>query len=285
MPARRRGADAHRREEGNRRSPGGADARTRRFPAHSAGRQQSLVQCAQILVSLEPRRTAARHRPRGSHHLGARSWTGHPGRVIAPPFRALLPGAHGRSTIGLTSRVGTRAGDLQGCRDGARRADRGRERDRSGQHVLRPPAARRGRCAPLNFPSNAITLASQAAEAYPRLGKARRRGATHPMLDRTPARHALRAHIAIGLVSCAVLLYEIAITRVLSVVLWYHFAFLAVSMAMLGLGAPGAWFALRRPSDRALPVALVLAGLVMPLSLVALFKGSEIVRHEGGILP
>jgi hypothetical protein len=44
-----------------------------------------------------------------------------------------------------------------------------------------------------------------------------------------PGRDRLRGYAAIALVSCAVLIDEIAITRVLSVVLWYHFAFLAIS--------------------------------------------------------
>src|SRR5882672_7997862 len=88
-----------------------------------------------------------------------------------------------------------------------------------------------------------------------------------------------RSYAAIGLVSCAVLLDEIAITRVLSVVLWYHFAFLAISMAMLGLGAPGVWFTLRKPGARALESALVLAGVALPASVALLFKGSQIIPH------
>src|SRR6266851_4243 len=93
-----------------------------------------------------------------------------------------------------------------------------------------------------------------------------------------------RSYAAIALVSCAVLLYEITITRVLSVVLWYHFAFLAISLAMLGLGAPGVWFTVRKPGARTLHTALVLAGLAMPASVVVLFKGSEIIPHRG-VLP
>jgi hypothetical protein len=44
---------------------------------------------------------------------------------------------------------------------------------------------------------------------------------------------------AIGLVSFASLLLELALTRLFSVVLFYHFAFLAISIALLGLGAGG----------------------------------------------
>src|ERR1700720_5054167 len=39
--------------------------------------------------------------------------------------------------------------------------------------------------------------------------------------------------------SFAALLLELALTRLFSVVLFYHFAFLAISIALLGLGAGG----------------------------------------------
>jgi len=81
-----------------------------------------------------------------------------------------------------------------------------------------------------------------------------------------------KAYVAIALVSAAVMLYEIAITRILSVVLWYHFAFLAVSLAMLGLGVPGVWFALRGAGPRSLERALIASAIVTPLSIVALFQ-------------
>src|SRR5437870_3585540 len=44
---------------------------------------------------------------------------------------------------------------------------------------------------------------------------------------------------AVGLVSFASLLFELSLTRLFSVVLFYHFAFLAISVALLGLGAGG----------------------------------------------
>src|SRR5256885_7863544 len=45
--------------------------------------------------------------------------------------------------------------------------------------------------------------------------------------------------IAIVLTSFSALLLELALTRLFSVVLFYHFAFLAISVALLGLGAGG----------------------------------------------
>jgi hypothetical protein len=51
---------------------------------------------------------------------------------------------------------------------------------------------------------------------------------------------------AIALVSFASLLLELSLTRLFSVVLFYHFAFLAISVALLGLGAGGVMAYLNR---------------------------------------
>src|ERR1044071_7957779 len=50
----------------------------------------------------------------------------------------------------------------------------------------------------------------------------------------------------LALASFAALLLELALTRLFSVVLFYHFAFLAISIALLGLGAGGVYAFLRR---------------------------------------
>src|SRR5581483_6542517 len=55
-----------------------------------------------------------------------------------------------------------------------------------------------------------------------------------PLAIREPV---LVAGIALG--SFCTLLLELALTRLFSVVLFYHFAFLAISIALLGLGAGG----------------------------------------------
>lgn len=46
--------------------------------------------------------------------------------------------------------------------------------------------------------------------------------------------------IGIFFISLATLILEISLTRILSVALWYHFAFMVVSLALLGYGASGA---------------------------------------------
>jgi hypothetical protein len=52
--------------------------------------------------------------------------------------------------------------------------------------------------------------------------------------------------LAIGLMSFSALLLELGLTRLFSVVLFYHFAFLAISIALLGLGAGAVFAYLRR---------------------------------------
>ena len=87
-----------------------------------------------------------------------------------------------------------------------------------------------------------------------------------------------RSHLAIALVSLAILLFEILITRVLSVTLAYHFAFLSVSLAMLGLGAPGVWFSLRPVGSRTLPRVLIASGVLLPLSLLMIVNVGQSMR-------
>ncbi len=52
--------------------------------------------------------------------------------------------------------------------------------------------------------------------------------------------------VAVALMSFAALLLELGLTRLFSVVLFYHFAFLAISIALLGLGAGAVFAHLRR---------------------------------------
>ena len=51
---------------------------------------------------------------------------------------------------------------------------------------------------------------------------------------------------AVALMSFSALLLELGLTRIFSVVLFYHFAFLAISIALLGLGAGAVFACVRR---------------------------------------
>src|SRR5438874_3257219 len=45
--------------------------------------------------------------------------------------------------------------------------------------------------------------------------------------------------LGVALVSSALLMIELALTRIFSVIMYYHFAFLAISIALFGLSASG----------------------------------------------
>ena len=57
----------------------------------------------------------------------------------------------------------------------------------------------------------------------------------------------LALYAAIFMVSAAMLCFELTLTRLFAVTQWHHFAFISVSVALLGLGASGTWLALRPP--------------------------------------
>ncbi len=77
--------------------------------------------------------------------------------------------------------------------------------------------------------------------------------------------------LGVGLASGSALAYEIVLTRLFAIAQGYHFAFLAVSLALLGFGASGTALALlsrsTRPlSPRSLPLLSALLALSFPLS-------------------
>jgi len=82
----------------------------------------------------------------------------------------------------------------------------------------------------------------------------------------------------LGLTSFAALLLELSLTRLFSVVLFYHFAFLAISIALLGLGAGGVFAyllkrRLARTDTRALAARLCID------SSILVFVALEVVLH------
>ena len=97
--------------------------------------------------------------------------------------------------------------------------------------------------------------------------------------------------LGIAFLTMAVLANEITLTRIFSVTLWYHFAFLVISLALLGGGAAGVWlYLLPKPfagerGRRALPwlalgfaVSNLLAFLIyqeIPLTVEGLREGLD----------
>ncbi|MGH4011304.1 MAG: hypothetical protein ACRDTH_24610 [Pseudonocardiaceae bacterium] len=73
-------------------------------------------------------------------------------------------------------------------------------------------------------------------------------------------------YLGVGSVAAATLLYEVALTRIFSIAYGYHFAFLAMSLGLLGLGASGTLLGFRPPPHQPLRSTL-LARLAAAASL------------------
>src|SRR5512140_2128441 len=84
-----------------------------------------------------------------------------------------------------------------------------------------------------------------------------------------------RRHLAgVALVSATLLMTELALTRIFSVIMYYHFAFLAISIALFGVSASGvfAYVARRRLDPIGTDSLLAMQSLVYAAStVVALF--------------
>lgn len=76
-------------------------------------------------------------------------------------------------------------------------------------------------------------------------------------------------HIGILLASAATLLFELGLMRLFAVIEWYHFAFLSISVALLGYASSGTWLSVLagRARRRLWPVSLI----AFPLSIVACY--------------
>lgn len=95
--------------------------------------------------------------------------------------------------------------------------------------------------------------------------------ALHPM--------SLRATmLAVALVSLASLLLELALTRLFSVVLFYHFAFFAISVALLGLGSGGVFAHIRQEWLARFSMSTLGAWLCL-LNSIFILCSVEVVLH------
>jgi spermidine synthase len=99
---------------------------------------------------------------------------------------------------------------------------------------------------------------------------------SQPSVSAAPSSRTLL--IGIGLSSYAALLLELALTRLFSVVLFYHFAFLAISIALLGLGAGGVFAYLRKQRLTRVDTGTLAARLCC-LNAIAIPIVLEIVLH------
>ncbi|MDP2810999.1 MAG: hypothetical protein Q8O34_12695 [Rhodocyclaceae bacterium] len=81
---------------------------------------------------------------------------------------------------------------------------------------------------------------------------------------------------AVAVLSAAALAYEVLLLRLFAIIQWHHFAYLAISVALLGIGAAGTFVTLaRRQLLAAWPHSFVLAAAGFAVAAVACFAAAE----------
>jgi hypothetical protein len=89
-----------------------------------------------------------------------------------------------------------------------------------------------------------------------------------------PGRAGWQLYSAIGLLSAAIIAFQLALMQVFSITQWHHFAYMAISVALLGFGAAGTFLSLfdqwlRARHEQALPVLSFLCAISMALAVGA----------------
>src|SRR5262245_62358760 len=81
---------------------------------------------------------------------------------------------------------------------------------------------------------------------------------------RETSRPTVRHLAGVALISSTLLMTELALTRIFSVVMYYHFAFLAISIALFGVSASGvlAYVLRRRLASRSVDALLAVQSLI-----------------------
>lgn len=92
-----------------------------------------------------------------------------------------------------------------------------------------------------------------------------------------------RLTVSITLLSVALIAFQLSLIQILSIVQWYHFAYMVISVALMGFGSAGTFIALFRKfllkrADTLLPVFIILSGILMAVSV--LLSQSELIRFD-----
>lgn len=82
-----------------------------------------------------------------------------------------------------------------------------------------------------------------------------------------------RLHLAVALLSAALLAFQLILMQILSIVQWYHFAYMVISVALLGFGASGTVISLAREwllkrFDQLLPFLMITCGAAISLAIL-----------------
>src|SRR5438445_10931837 len=92
-----------------------------------------------------------------------------------------------------------------------------------------------------------------------------------------------RRLVGVALISCTLLMTELALTRIFSVVMYYHFAFLAISIALFGLSGSGVFAYVARTRLDRHPTATLLARQSIVYGLATIVALFVLVRMRVGL--
>jgi len=87
----------------------------------------------------------------------------------------------------------------------------------------------------------------------------------------------------VGAVSAAILMTELALTRIFSVTMYYHFAFLAISIALFGLSASGVFVYVLRARLSSISTRALLTSAALVYALVTIVALACLVRIRVGL--
>ncbi len=98
-----------------------------------------------------------------------------------------------------------------------------------------------------------------------------------------------RLAVSLALVSSALIGFQLVLMQVLSVVQWYHFAYMVISVALLGFGASGTalslargWFV--RRFNLVVPLAMIGCGAAMPAAAWLAASETALARFDSYLL-
>lgn len=92
-----------------------------------------------------------------------------------------------------------------------------------------------------------------------------------------------RLQFALTLISISIIAFQLALIQIISFLQWYHFAYMIISIAMLGFGTAGTVLSLFKEkllknSNNILPILMILSGLTMPA--VIYLSQTEPIRFD-----
>lgn len=99
--------------------------------------------------------------------------------------------------------------------------------------------------------------------------------------------NAYKLSLSIAFLSAAIIAFQLALIQILSIVQWYHFAYMIISMALLGFGAAGSILAIFQKSlvkHTAVLLPFLMTGTGIAMSLVTDVSQMPFIRFDSYLL-